>query len=154
MSLFCFLAQTRMLEGEEEKEEKASSVKETLKILLFTELRMRCLSVFFVWYLSLRLIEKRVTNQHALFRFATGLSYYAISLYSTSFSDNRFLNLCLAGVSEFPALIAAYYAVKFVGRPRAAYLLMFLCGSSCLILPFITAEGEVHQMYRQSNWCW
>lgn len=138
-----------MFEGEEEEEEKASSVKETLTILLFTKLRMRCLAVFFVWYLPFRLIEKLVINSYTLFRFVTGLSYYSISLYSTSFSDNRYLNLSLAGVSEFPALLAAYYAVRFSGRPRAAFLLMFLCGSSCFILPFITAEGEVQQISTQ-----
>ena len=93
-------------------------------------------------------MNSRFANILTHLRIITGLAYYAISLYSTSFSEDRFINTLLIGVSEFPAQFLAYFAAKYTGRTRAAFFLMFACGTSSLVLPFISAPGKEFLPFR------
>ena len=70
-------------------------------------------------------------------RIVSSMIYYAISIYSSDFSSDRFINVLLAGATEFPAILMGYLMVKYIGRPRTSLLLMVLCAFSSVLLPFI-----------------
>ena len=74
---------------------------------------------------------------HFYFRTVSSMVYFAIVIYSNDFSNDRFMNFFLAGVSELPALLMTFLLVKYIGRPRTAFALMLICGISSLVLPFI-----------------
>lgn len=84
---------------------------------------------------------KPYANLKNFYRIISSMLYYAISIYSSDFSSDRFINLFLGGVAEFPACIIGFLLLKYIGRPRTALLLMWLCGISCIILPFVPKGG-------------
>lgn len=91
---------------------------ETIRVLFRSGIASRYFAAVFGWTVS-------------------SMLYYAISIYSSDFSSNRFINLFLGGVAEFPAYVIGFLLLKYLGRPRTALLLMWLCGISSIILPFI-----------------
>lgn len=72
--------------------------------------------------------------------------YFGISVYSTDFSDDRFMNIFIAGASEIPAALVGFLALKYIGRPRSMLLLMTLCGLSTIVIPFIP-EGTTFSSF-------
>ena len=81
------------------------------------------------------------------FRTVSSMVYYAIAIYSNDFSNDRFMNFFLSGVSELLALLMTFLLVKYIGRPRTAFALMFTCGISSLALPFIPIGNFVYDVY-------
>nr|XP_039262059.1 solute carrier family 22 member 5-like [Styela clava] len=102
---------------------KTTGLIETARILLRSRIRWRIFTCFYGW-------------------FVTCMVYYGIILHSTRFSKDRFLNCFIAGIAEVPAYIVAYFAIKYIGRPRTFSLCMFLCGFSCSLLPFMPENSS------------
>lgn len=72
-------------------------------------------------------------------RFGTAMLYYSISIYSSSFTGDRFSNMAWGSLVEFPSFIIVYFLLRYLGRPRTGLLLMFLCGVSSIVLPHVPA---------------
>nr|XP_039261860.1 solute carrier family 22 member 5-like [Styela clava] len=103
---------------------KTTGLIETARILLRSRIRWRFFTCFYGW-------------------FVTCMVYYGIILHSTRFSKDRFLNCFIAGIVELPAYSAAFFAIKYIGRPRTFSFCMFLCGFSCSLLPFMPENSSL-----------
>ncbi|XP_077973399.1 organic cation transporter protein-like [Styela clava] len=103
---------------------KTTGLIETARILLRSRIRWRFFTCFYGWLV-------------------TCMVYYGIILHSTRFSKDRFLNCFIAGIVEFPAYSAAFFAIKYIGRPRTFSFCMFLCGFSCSLLPFMPENSSL-----------
>ncbi|XP_074656255.1 organic cation transporter protein-like [Tubulanus polymorphus] len=75
---------------------------------------------------------------------STSFVYYGLTLSSTAMVGNRFLNLFLSGLVEFPAYIVTLFLIERLGRRALASALFITTGVSILITAFIpktTASG-------------
>nr|XP_039253089.1 solute carrier family 22 member 5-like [Styela clava] len=100
---------------------RSSGLIETLRTIFKSRLTSRCLAAFFVWFVA-------------------GLVYYAISFYSKSFSDDRYLNTLFCALAEIPAYVSSFYAVKIIGRQRSTTFFLLTCGIFSIILPYLPED--------------
>ncbi|XP_074652135.1 organic cation transporter protein-like [Tubulanus polymorphus] len=63
---------------------------------------------------------------------STNITYYGLTLSSTAFVGNRFLNFFLSGVVEFPAYLFMMFILGKIGR-RYSVLLSYFCTAVFLI---------------------
>ena len=78
--------------------------------------------------------------------------YFAISNFSSDFSDNRFLNLFYSGISEILGSIAMHISLNRIGRVRTAFLFLMAASGSTIVLPFLS-KGKYFAALCQL-WCY
>ncbi|KAK3096477.1 hypothetical protein FSP39_000576 [Pinctada imbricata] len=61
------------------------------------------------------------------------LTYYALTLTSTSLAGNRFLNYLLSGLVEYPAALLQFLMLKRTGRKTTCFVFHIVAGSSLAV---------------------
>ncbi|XP_070549802.1 organic cation transporter protein-like isoform X1 [Ptychodera flava] len=68
--------------------------------------------------------------------FSIVLPYFGLSVFSTSFAGNRYVNFFLSGLVEVLAILLSSYALHRWGRPRPIGVCSIVCGVFCFLSPF------------------
>ncbi|XP_054158730.1 organic cation transporter protein-like [Oppia nitens] len=109
--------QIKLLISQQNNENKRSYIWDVLKS---PNLRRTTLIMFFTWFVN-------------------AFVYYGISLNIGDFGGNLFINFLVAGLIEFPSILLALVALKYIGRRPLVAGLMYASGLSCLaVIPFIS----------------
>ncbi|XP_036364447.1 organic cation transporter protein-like [Octopus sinensis] len=75
--------------------------------------------------------------------------YYGVLLNSVDMAGNRYINVLLMQIVEFPSFLLSYYLFKRFDHRKTICLLMILSGLNYIVSNFVT-EGKVYHRYERS----